>query len=291
MTRNSRGIKERFSCYSFIYMSNSSLFHQWFSSSTPHDSQSLYSFWQRAIFRNVDFVICSRWKIDPYEVVWYEILVIDFPTDATPQFLKKVTFVLLKLVVGNEDNQKRNVFLAFVILFTCIGWRAFSFPNGRAKQEETKVVRIIRAAKFHEMHATSCLAERHACPIHPNWVGSSGIRNGPTHRMSERAREKTQHGVYRVYKNTIGHGQTRPYLFVPVRLTGSPIARNKKYTTVISEGIKCPSHTDGHDRSPRLLKQAHKTYVCLGFKTWVYHDQRHKTHRCTWGTQSQLRWP
>ena len=38
----------------------------------------------------------------------------------------------------------------------------------------------------------------HTCPIHPNWVGSSGIRNGPTHRKSDRKRLRKIHwDVYR----------------------------------------------------------------------------------------------
>ena len=38
----------------------------------------------------------------------------------------------------------------------------------------------------------------HTCQIHPNWVGSSGIRNGPTHRKSDRERLRKIHwGVYR----------------------------------------------------------------------------------------------
>ena len=56
----------------------------------------------------------------------------------------------------------------------------------------------------------------HTCLIHPNWDGSSGIRNGPTHRKPDRERLRKMHwGVYRGCKilaiDSIGHGRTRPF--------------------------------------------------------------------------------
>ena len=48
--------------------------------------------WRRANPRNVNFAISSRWKFDPWQLVWYQILVFQFPTDAASQFLSKLSF-------------------------------------------------------------------------------------------------------------------------------------------------------------------------------------------------------
>ena len=48
--------------------------------------------WRRANPRNVNFAISSRWKFDPWQLVWYQILVFQFPTDEAPQFLSKLSF-------------------------------------------------------------------------------------------------------------------------------------------------------------------------------------------------------
>ena len=48
--------------------------------------------WQRANPRNVNFVISSRWKFDLWQLVWYQVLLFQFPTDKAPQFLSKLSF-------------------------------------------------------------------------------------------------------------------------------------------------------------------------------------------------------
>ena len=60
------------------------------SSSTPYiksrNPQCFYAICRRVYARNVMFVISSQWKFDPYQLVWYQILVFHFPFEATKQF-------------------------------------------------------------------------------------------------------------------------------------------------------------------------------------------------------------
>ena len=97
----------------------------------------------------------------------------------------------------------------------------------------------------------------HTCPIHPNWVGSSGIRKGPTHRKSDPKRlRKKRWCVYRgcrVLADRLHRTRTDTtrLLFVSVRLSGSPIAGDlEKYTEVFTESVKCRRiDSIGHDPS------------------------------------------
>ena len=76
----------------------------------------------------------------------------------------------------------------------------------------------------------------HTCPIHPNWVESSGIRNGPPHRKSDHERLRKIHwGVYRGCKMLADRSDKDgrdPSLFVSsfriIRIQEKVISRSRR---------------------------------------------------------------
>lgn len=77
-------------------LNNALLWHNWNLSELPSHFES--SLWQKANALNVSFVTSSLWKFDPRQLVWCQILVFYFLTDATLHFLSKLTFHHFKMV-------------------------------------------------------------------------------------------------------------------------------------------------------------------------------------------------
>ena len=124
----------------------------------------------------------------------------------------------------------------------------------------------------------------------PSLFVSVRLSGSPIARDLEKYTEVFTESVKCRRIDSIGHD---PSLFVSVRLCGSPIARDlEKYTEVFTEEMKCwRSYSIGHGPSFRVSswltrtpiarysqnKPTKRVYVV---KAWVYHGERHRTHRC-----------
>lgn len=58
-------------------------------SSWPFVGANLSFLWRWTNARNVCVVFSSRWTFDSYKLVWFQMLVLQLPSDATPRFLQE----------------------------------------------------------------------------------------------------------------------------------------------------------------------------------------------------------
>ena len=66
--------------------------------------KTIYSLWRRANARNASFAIVLWFKVDPYQLVWYEI---HFHFYAAPQIsLETKPFIAKTMIAGQRMKQK-----------------------------------------------------------------------------------------------------------------------------------------------------------------------------------------